>query len=115
VSTEGRYAEPYSHDPGVVSAVSFRFLRATGATTVEVRNPLRTTRLSERRHVTVMFCNLVDSTGIVAKLDAMGNFVRAYPGAALNGRRGTGTTLGHSLGKRVLADPARRLTGPIDG
>jgi class 3 adenylate cyclase len=24
----------------------------------------------ERRHVTVMFCDLVDSTGIAAKLDA---------------------------------------------
>jgi class 3 adenylate cyclase len=26
--------------------------------------------MGERRHVTVMFCDLVDSTGIAAKLDA---------------------------------------------
>jgi class 3 adenylate cyclase len=29
-----------------------------------------TEAMGERRHVTVMFCDLVDSTGIAAKLDA---------------------------------------------
>jgi class 3 adenylate cyclase len=32
--------------------------------------PLTTEIAGERRHITVMFCDLVDSTGIAAKLDA---------------------------------------------
>jgi hypothetical protein len=32
--------------------------------------PPPTEAMGERRHVTVMFCDLVDSTGIAAKLDA---------------------------------------------
>jgi hypothetical protein len=32
--------------------------------------PLTTETAGERRHVTVMFCDLVDSTGIASKLDA---------------------------------------------
>jgi class 3 adenylate cyclase len=32
--------------------------------------PPPTEAIGERRHVTVMFCDLVDSTGIAAKLDA---------------------------------------------
>jgi class 3 adenylate cyclase len=48
--------------------------------------PIATTRTEatgERRHVTVMFCDLVDSTGIAAKLDAeeWRDLVGAYIGA----------------------------------
>jgi class 3 adenylate cyclase len=40
--------------------------------------------MGERRHVTVMFCDLVDSTGIAAKLDAeeWRDLVGAYIDAA---------------------------------
>ena len=49
------------------------------ATTAPVAEPV-----GERRHVTVMFCDLVDSTGISAKLDAeeWRDLVRAYLDAA---------------------------------
>jgi class 3 adenylate cyclase len=46
--------------------------------------PPPTAAMGERRHVTVMFCDLVDSTGIAAKLDAeeWRDLVGAYIDAA---------------------------------
>jgi hypothetical protein len=46
--------------------------------------PPPTEAMGERRHVTVMFCDLVDSTGIAAKLDAeeWRDLVGAYIDAA---------------------------------
>jgi class 3 adenylate cyclase len=46
--------------------------------------PPPTEAMGERRHVTVMFCDLVDSTGIAAKLDVeeWRDLVGAYIDAA---------------------------------
>jgi class 3 adenylate cyclase len=46
----------------------------------------------ERRHVTVIFCDLVDSTGIAARLDAeeWRDLVGAYLEAAFGCGRGNG-------------------------
>ncbi len=58
----------------------------------------------ERRHVTVLFCDLVDSTGIAAKLDAeeWRDLVGAYVDAA-------STAVTEMGGKAVIFGPLRIL------
>ena len=65
-----------------------RSRRAIAATSAApVRKPV-----GERRHVTVMFCDLVDSTGIAAELDAeeWRDLVGAYLDARFGGSDGDG-------------------------
>jgi class 3 adenylate cyclase/predicted ATPase len=59
----------------------------------------------ERRHVTVMFCDLVDSTGISAKLDAeeWRDLVRAYLDAASEAVTGMGGYVAKKLGDGLMA------------
>jgi class 3 adenylate cyclase len=60
----------------------------------------------ERRHVTVLFCDLVDSTGIAAKLDAeeWRDLVGAYLDAA--------STAVTEMGGKVIS--ARSLRGKVE-
>src|SRR6516164_5620228 len=59
----------------------------------------------ERRHVTVMFCDLVDSTGIVAKLDAeeWRDLVGAYFDAASAAVTEMGGKVAKKLGDGLMA------------
>jgi hypothetical protein len=61
--------------------------------------------MAERRHVTVMFCDLVDSTGIAAKLDAEGwrDLVGAYIDAASAAVAEMGGHVAKKLGDGLLA------------
>ena len=67
--------------------------------------------VGERRHVTVMFRDLVDSTGIAAKLDAeeWRDLVGAYLEAASAAETEMGGPVAKKLGRRV--DGAVRLPG----
>ena len=64
-----------------------------------------TTPVGERRHVTVMFCDLVDSTGIAAKLDAeeWRDLVGAYLDAASAAVTEMGGTVAKKLGDGLMA------------
>ena len=62
----------------------------------------------ERRHVTVMFCDLVDSTGIAARLDA--EEWRDLVGAYLDAASATVTELGGKVAKK-LGDGLMALFG----
>jgi class 3 adenylate cyclase len=62
----------------------------------------------ERRHVTVMFCDLVDSTGISAKLDA--EEWRDLVGAYLDAASGAVTEMGGKVAKK-LGDGLMALFG----
>jgi class 3 adenylate cyclase len=59
----------------------------------------------ERRHVTVMFCDLVDSTGIAARLDAeeWRDLVGAYVDAASTSVTEMGGKVAKKLGDGVMA------------
>src|SRR5262249_54970657 len=59
----------------------------------------------ERRHVTVMFCDLVNSTGIAAKLDAeeWRDVVGAYRDAASKAIVEMGGKVGKKLGDGLMA------------
>jgi class 3 adenylate cyclase len=59
----------------------------------------------ERRHVTVMFCDLVDSTGIASKLDAeeWRDLVSAYLGAASAAVTDMGGKVAKKLGDGLMA------------
>ncbi len=59
----------------------------------------------ERRHVTVMFCDLVDSTGIAAKLDAeeWRDLVGAYVDAASTAVTEIGGKVAKKLGDGLMA------------
>ena len=59
----------------------------------------------ERRHVTVMFCDLVDSTGIAAKLDAeeWRDLVGAYLDAASSAVTDMGGRVAKKLGDGLMA------------
>jgi class 3 adenylate cyclase len=61
--------------------------------------------VGERRHVTVMFCDLVDSTGISAKLDAeeWRDLVSAYLDAASAAVTEMGVKVAKKLGDRLMA------------
>jgi class 3 adenylate cyclase len=61
--------------------------------------------VGERRHVTVMFCDLVDSTGISAKLDAeeWRDLVGAYLDAASAAVTEMGGTTAKKLGDGLMA------------
>jgi class 3 adenylate cyclase len=63
---------------------------------------------AERRHVTVMFCDLVDSTGIAAKLDA--EEWRDLVGAYLDAASGAVTEMGGKVAKK-LGDGLMALFG----
>jgi SAM domain (Sterile alpha motif)/Adenylate and Guanylate cyclase catalytic domain len=61
--------------------------------------------VGERRHVTVMFCDLVDSTGIAAKLDAeeWRDLVGAYLDAASSAVTEMGGKVAKKLGDGLMA------------
>jgi class 3 adenylate cyclase len=61
--------------------------------------------VSERRHITVMFCDLVDSTGIAAKLDAeeWRDLVGAYLDAASTAVAEMGGKVAKKLGDGLMA------------
>jgi class 3 adenylate cyclase len=61
--------------------------------------------MGERRHVTVMFCDLVDSTGIAAKLDAeeWRDLVGAYIDAASAAVVEMGGKVANKLGDGLMA------------
>ena len=65
----------------------------------------------ERRHVTVMFCDLVDSTGIAAKLDAeeWRDLVGAYLDAATAAVPEMGGKVAKKLGDGLMAALAARI------
>jgi class 3 adenylate cyclase len=65
----------------------------------------RTEAMGERRHVTVMFCDLVDSTGIAAKLDAeeWRDLVGAYIDAASAAVVEMGGKVAKKLGDGLMA------------
>ena len=65
----------------------------------------------ERRHVTVMFCDLVDSTGIAAKLDAeeWRDLVGAYLDAATAAVTEMGGKVAKKLGDGLMAALAARI------
>jgi predicted ATPase/class 3 adenylate cyclase len=67
--------------------------------------PLTTESAGERRHVTVMFCDLVDSTGIAAKLDAeeWRDLVGAYLDAASAAVMEMGGKVAKKLGDGLMA------------
>jgi class 3 adenylate cyclase len=67
-----------------------------------------TETVAERRHVTVMFCDLVDSTGIAAKLDA--EEWRDLVGAYLDAASAAVTEMGGKVGKK-LGDGLMALFG----
>ena len=64
--------------------------------------------VGERRHVTVMFCDLVDSTGIAARLDA--EEWRDLVGAYLNAASSAVTDMGGKVAKK-LGDGLMALFG----
>jgi class 3 adenylate cyclase len=61
--------------------------------------------VGERRHVVVMFCDLVDSTGIAARLDAeeWRDLVGAYVGAASTAVSEMGGKVAKKLGDGLMA------------
>ena len=63
----------------------------------------------ERRHVTVMFCDLVDSTGIAARLDA--EEWRDLVGAYFDAASAAVTEMGGKVAKKLGVDGAVRLSG----
>jgi class 3 adenylate cyclase len=67
--------------------------------------PPPTEAIGERRHVTVMFCDLVDSTGIAAKLDAeeWRDLVGAYLDAASAAVAEMGGKVAKKLGDGLMA------------
>jgi class 3 adenylate cyclase len=67
--------------------------------------PPPTESMGERRHVTVMFCDLVDSTGIAAKLDAeeWRDLVGAYLDAASAAVTDMGGKVAKKLGDGLMA------------
>ena len=77
---------------------------ASQAPAVTAAPPIPDT-LGERRHVTVLFCDLVDSTGIAAKLDAeeWRDLVGAYLDAASNAVTEMGGKVAKKLGDGLMA------------
>ena len=77
---------------------------ASQAPAVSAAPPIPDT-LGERRHVTVLFCDLVDSTGIAAKLDAeeWRDLVGAYLNAASNAVTEMGGKVAKKLGDGLMA------------
>src|SRR5262249_16280633 len=61
--------------------------------------------IGERRHVTVLFCDLVDSTGIASRLDAeeWRDLVGAYLGAASTAVTEMGGKVAKELGDGLIA------------
>ena len=74
-------------------------------TTVQVTGPPIPEAVGERRHVTVMFCDLVDSTGIAARLDAeeWRDLVGAYLDAASTAVTEMGGKVAKKLGDGLMA------------
>jgi class 3 adenylate cyclase len=89
---------------GASPSISSPAAPAVAAPPVE-RQPEAT---GERRHVTVMFCDLVDSTGIAAKLDA--EEWRDLVGAYLDAASAAVTEMGGKVAKK-LGDGLMALFG----
>jgi class 3 adenylate cyclase len=70
-----------------------------------IQAPIAAHETAERRHVTVMFCDLVDSTGISAKLDAeeWRDLVSAYLDAASEAVTELGGKVAKKLGDGLMA------------
>src|SRR6516165_3410484 len=77
---------------------------STAATSPTARAPVLE-MVGERRHVTVMFCDLVDSTGIAARLDAeeWRDLVGAYLDAASTAVTEMGGKVAKKLGDGLMA------------
>ena len=112
-------------DLGVVLGDRRKLLRAIGeldtaapaAPAAPTAMPPRPEAAGERRYVTVMFCDLVDSTGIAAKLDAeeWRDLVSAYVEAASAAVMEMGGHVAKKLGDGLMAlfgYPSRRRTTP---
>ena len=100
-------------DLGVVLGDRRKLLRAIGeletaapaAPSAPAATPPRQEAAGERRYVTVMFCDLVDSTGIAAKLDAeeWRDLVSAYVEAASAAVKEMGGHVAKKLGDGLMA------------
>ncbi|MGB6542443.1 MAG: adenylate/guanylate cyclase domain-containing protein, partial [Xanthobacteraceae bacterium] len=96
-------------DLGVVLGDRRKLLRAIGeldtAAPAPTAMPPRQEAAGERRYVTVMFCDLVDSTGIAAKLDAeeWRDLVSAYVAAASAAVMEMGGHVAKKLGDGLMA------------
>jgi class 3 adenylate cyclase len=80
-------------------------LPSSSAPTAPTNAPSTPDGAGERRHVTVMFCDLVDSTGIAAKLDAeeWRDLVGAYLDAASTAVTEMGGKVAKKLGDGLMA------------
>jgi class 3 adenylate cyclase len=93
---------PSASNPPLVEA---RDRRTTEPPQPAPAAPPPTEAMGERRHVTVMFCDLVDSTGIAAKLDAeeWRDLVGAYIDAASAAIVEMGGEVAKKLGDGLMA------------
>ncbi len=68
-------------------------------------NPVRATAEGERRHMTVMFCDLVGSTAMSESMDPeeLKSVVLAYHQVAAEAIEGAGGYVGHYMGDGILA------------
>ena len=82
-------------------------LSSTPASTAPIATASTTEAAGERRHVTVMFCDLVDSTGIAARLDA--EEWRDLVGSYLDAASAAVTEMGGKVAKK----PRRRADGVV--
>ena len=92
------------HPPSVTATIAGTPTQSAGAATAT----LTPEAAGERRHVTVMFCDLVDSTGIAAKLDA--EEWRDLVGAYLDAASAAVTEMGGKVAKK-LGDGLMALFG----
>jgi NAD(P)-dependent dehydrogenase (short-subunit alcohol dehydrogenase family) len=112
----GRVASVTGGNSGIGLGMADALARPGCAISIWGRNPEKNARASarlrarggavgERRHVTVMFCDLVDSTGIAAKLDAeeWRDLVGAYLEAASAWSRAKTGEGGCSLERSTLS------------
>jgi len=82
-------------------------LSSTPVSTAPIATTSTPEAAGERRHVTVMFCDLVDSTGIAARLDA--EEWRDLVGSYLDAASAAVTEMGGKVAKK----PRRRADGVV--
>ena len=82
-------------------------LSSTPVSTAPIATASTPEAAGERRHVTVMFCDLVDSTGIASRLDA--EEWRDLVGAYLDAASAAVTEMGGKVAKK----PRRRADGVV--
>jgi class 3 adenylate cyclase len=102
-----KFGVPFGHRKRLIKAIAK--LGAVPAEQAETAPPAPATRLpdasAERRHLTVMFCDLVGSTAISAGLDAEDwrNLVSAYLDAASEAVTQMGGRVAKKLGDGLMA------------